>query len=63
MKKETLESFVKYCEENPEQRFWQALRNWSNEYYYHRKPVVRSIELETLNQDNEIYRIDTWELE
>lgn len=23
-----LASFVKYCGENPEQRFWQALRNW-----------------------------------
>ena len=24
-----LESFIKYCQENPHQRFWQALRNWS----------------------------------
>lgn len=24
-----LASFVKYCESNPELRFWQALRNWS----------------------------------
>lgn len=24
-----LESFVKYCAEHPEQRFWQALRNWA----------------------------------
>ncbi len=24
-----LESFTKYCEANPELRFWQALRNWS----------------------------------
>ncbi len=23
-----LESFVAYCEENPQLRFWQALRNW-----------------------------------
>ena len=28
MNKETLQSFVAYCEANPEQRFWQALRNW-----------------------------------
>lgn len=27
--KEKLESFVKYCEENPGERFWQALKNWS----------------------------------
>ena len=24
-----LASFVAYCNANPEQRFWQALRNWS----------------------------------
>ena len=24
-----LKSFAKYCEEHPEERFWQALRNWS----------------------------------
>ena len=26
---ELLQDFVRYCEQNPEQRFWQALRNWS----------------------------------
>jgi len=25
----TLASFALYCQQNPEQRFWQALRNWS----------------------------------
>jgi len=25
----TLNSFTKYCQDHPEQRFWQALRNWS----------------------------------
>lgn len=24
-----LADFVKYCERHPEDRFWQALRNWS----------------------------------
>lgn len=24
-----LKDFSEYCEQNPEQRFWQALRNWS----------------------------------
>ena len=24
-----VKSFVKYCEKNPEMRFWQALLNWS----------------------------------
>ena len=27
--KKTLDSFVKYCQQHPEERFWQALRNWS----------------------------------
>lgn len=26
-----LESFTKYCKANPEQRFFQALRNWVRE--------------------------------
>ena len=26
---ETLADFVRYCESNPQMRFWQALRNWS----------------------------------
>jgi len=25
----TLNSFVEYCQQHPELRFWQALRNWS----------------------------------
>ena len=24
-----LDSFIGYCHANPEQRFWQALRNWA----------------------------------
>lgn len=24
-----LYDFVEYCNKNPDQRFWQALRNWS----------------------------------
>lgn len=30
---EELNSFVEYCTAHPEQRFWQALRNWSNKQY------------------------------
>lgn len=26
--KELLDSFVAFCNEHPEYRFWQALRNW-----------------------------------
>ena len=28
--KELLSSFTKYCEKHLEERFWQALRNWSD---------------------------------
>ena len=28
--KKLLDSFTKHCEENPSERFWQALRNWSD---------------------------------
>lgn len=33
--KDRLDSFSLYCRKHPEQRFWQALRNWS-EYEYHK---------------------------
>jgi hypothetical protein len=26
---EVLASFVEYCQKNPQERFWQALRNWT----------------------------------
>jgi len=25
-----LKNFIKYCEKHPNERFWQALRNWSS---------------------------------
>jgi len=28
-----LEEFAKYCYDHPEERFWQALRNWSGNPY------------------------------
>ena len=27
--KELLDDFIEYCNKNKNQRFWQALRNWS----------------------------------
>ena len=27
--KESLKSFIEYCALHPDERFWQALRNWS----------------------------------
>lgn len=29
--KKQLDSFVEYCTAHPEERFWQALRNWTRE--------------------------------
>lgn len=31
--KAKVDSFVKYCEQNPDQRFWQALTNWAGMSY------------------------------
>ena len=33
MNQEELQSFTRYCQEHPSERFWQALRNWSNKGY------------------------------
>jgi hypothetical protein len=37
----TLKSFVDYCEKHPQERFYQALRNWSgfNFIYGSHKPI------------------------
>ncbi len=32
-----LRKFVLYCLENPDQRFWQALRNWDNSAFIFRQ--------------------------
>jgi hypothetical protein len=29
-----LESFVTYCRQHPDERFWQALRNWSGAFNF-----------------------------
>jgi hypothetical protein len=29
--RDLLDDFTDYCRENPEERFWQALRNWSGQ--------------------------------
>lgn len=30
---EALASFVAYCQAHPQERFWQALRNWSKWHF------------------------------
>ena len=46
--REVLTDFVKYCEAHPEQRFWQALRNWNQEIY----PDQNFIMTATLGRDD-----------
>ena len=41
---ELLESFFNYCIKHPEQRFWQALRNWAG-----LKFIVSAEELDVVN--------------
>ena len=31
--KKLLDEFTEYCLSHPEERFWQALRNWSHESF------------------------------
>lgn len=33
---EVLADFLNYCNQHPEQRFWQALRNWSGFQYLYK---------------------------
>lgn len=35
-----LKSFTMYCKQNPEERFWQALRNWSGSPFILRADVL-----------------------
>jgi hypothetical protein len=41
MKNEQLKSFIKYCEKNSNERFWQALRNWSGNDFIYISNVLR----------------------
>lgn len=43
--KKLLDSFTKYCQEHPHDRFWQALRNWSKyAFIYGKKDIDASLE-------------------
>lgn len=50
--KDKLLDFITYCFDHPEERFWQALRNWSDAYFIFwwrpRKPL-------TLGEDGNYY--------
>jgi hypothetical protein len=40
--KKTLNSFIVYCELHPEERFWQALRNWAGFSFIYDSNVPRA---------------------
>ena len=41
-----LSSFIDYCLDNPEQRFWQCLRNWSGYNFIYGSNTPENINLE-----------------
>ena len=55
----TLDSFTDYCRQNPDQRFWQALRNWIEADFV---LLVRDTTHEELNKKlgADINWSDTW---
>jgi len=45
--KKLLDSFAKRCKENPSERFWQALRNWSEyRFIYGSNELIRDKNIE-----------------
>lgn len=54
---EALESFTRYCQQNPDQRFWQALRNWS------RFDRIEGISIWFRGDERKEVRENTWDIE
>lgn len=45
MNKELLEDFIKFCNEHPELRFWQALKTWAKvDFIYVKKDGLTNYE-------------------
>lgn len=51
---EKAKSLLKYIQENPQQRFWQALRNWSKAEYIYKGKCDKKVD--------DIIAIDTFYL-
>jgi hypothetical protein len=43
-----LESFIKHCQDHPEDRFWQALRNWSEYTFIYGSKEPTNIDIDAL---------------
>lgn len=58
----TLESFIAYCKAHPEDRFWQALRNWAEQDFVlfgnvpNKKGLTSTVELDGIK----VYVEDTF---
>ena len=52
----TLKSFVDYCEAHPQERFWQALANWSKSNYI----LIAQNSSWYYNDDQKFNLIDTY---
>lgn len=57
--KKTLDSFITYCYANPEERFWQALRNWSGYTFIFGRETNKSI-IDDLDKLRELDLEDTF---
>jgi hypothetical protein len=51
---ELLKSFVLYCEERPELRFWQALCNWAGVSFVHITPLGSDQPRDTFYFENKL---------
>ena len=45
--KKTLDDFTAYCEAHPDERFWQALRNWTRQGF-----ILTANDLSVLDHPN-----------
>ena len=51
-----LVSFTAYCQQHPEERFWQALRNWSEySFIYGSDGLIDSCEMR-INVEDTFYK-------
>lgn len=48
----TLESFTAYCKAHPDERFWQALRNWSKWNFIYGSEFMADTFKDTLTPDS-----------
>ena len=52
---EVLASFVKFCEQNPDLRFWQALRTWSGFAFIIARDLVEGSKRVTVQDKDTFY--------